>query len=572
MFRHHRLAPSFALLAALTLAAPSALAATGTVSTCDWAGFNAVYGAAPVGGTISFACSGTTSPPATVMIASNTILDGNGSVVVFDGADDKRLFTVSAGVSLEWRHLTLQRGRASEGGAVRTAGVLTIIDSVFRGNGALSASGAFGGAIRGDASSSISIAGSTFEDNRTQSGTNSNSRGGAVHTQGTLTTLTGTVFRRNRAEGPYDCEGGAVWIDSNGPLDWTDLVFEDNHVVSQQLGAYGGAVMLAQIGSPSRLERATFVGNQAIAGRIDPGGLGWQAEGGALSEELSGLEILRDVSFLDNLAQGGAGTTGRGGRASGGAVYFGGFDGVERHNLSFSGNRAVGGNSVSGVGGDAYGGAVIFYTAPGLEHSTVAANRAIAGTGGGGAGAAQGGGLWFEVSGIELVSNLLEGNQVQAGVLLTPEDCAHDGSAPTSLGYNVVSAPGNCSFAAIGDQVGVPPSLLPIGDHGCTLPLPDGSCLPTHPVALGSAAFEAGSCSAPGATVDARGLVRPWDDPDVANLDDGCDAGAYESRDEDGDDIEDGVDSCPGDPTNTCPLFSDGFETGTMSARSVPLP
>jgi hypothetical protein len=548
------------LISILPLAAQPALAATGTVNTCDFASFNAVYSAAPVGGTITFACSGTISPPATVAISANTVLDGNRNAVIFDGADALRLFEVADGASLELRELTLQRGRANEGGAVRTAGVLTVVDSAFRSNRAVSNGAPYGGAIRGAPSSTISITGSVFEDNRaggdaptptpTPSGGPApigNALGGAVYTTGTLTTLTQTVFRRNRVDAPSTGEGGALWIQSGGPVEWTDLVFEDNQARGQSGMAAGGAIYLENVGSPSRLERANFVRNQAIAG--SDGSVGNSAQGGAVRDD-AGVETLRDLTFLDNLAQGGAGAAIAGGAAQGGALIV--VPGIERRNLTFSGNRAIGGDSASGVGGPALGGAVILADPLGLRHSTVTGNRAIAGTGGAGAGLSQGGGIYAIDVGSELASNLLEGNLTEVGGVVTPQDCYVDGTGQTSLGYNVVSAPGNGSFAAIGDQVGSPPSLLPVGHRGCVLPLPDGNCLPTHPVAILSAAADGGNCGTSSLTADARAYARPWDDPRIANVADGCDSGAFESRDEDGDSVEDSVDACPAlvDPTN----------------------
>lgn len=184
---------------------------------------------------------------------------------------------------------------------------------------------------------------------------------------------------------------------------------------------------------------------------------------------------------------------------------------------------------------------------------------------------------------------------------------------------SVVGAAGDCALVATGDQTGVGPSLLPLGDHGCAMPLHDGSCLPTHPVDLETPAQDTGSCTASGATADARGLSRPWDGT-PSNADDGCDVGAYESRDEDegvGDGVEDGVDNCPddvnpgqedadhdglgnvcdlcfgdnstgdadgdgvcanldcddSDPTNACaPIFDDGFESGDTSAWTSSIP
>ncbi len=302
MIPRRALAISLALILILPLAPWPALAASGTVSTCDWASFDAVYSAAPVGGAITFACFGTITPPATVAISSNTVLDGNGNAVIFDGADSLRLFDVATGASLELRELTLQRGRAGEGGAVRTAGVLTVVDSIFRGNSAVSTS-PLGGAIRGAESSTISITGSTFEDNRAQGDLNAD--GGALHTQGTLTTLTETVFRRNSAGAPSQVEGGALWIDTTGPVDWRGLVFEENQALSAEGNAYGGAVHFEAVGSPSRLERASFIGNEAVAGPDPVAGLGRDAVGGALYQGWTpALETLRDATFLNNLAQG----------------------------------------------------------------------------------------------------------------------------------------------------------------------------------------------------------------------------------------------------------------------------
>jgi hypothetical protein len=62
---------------------------------------------------------------------------------------------------------------------------------------------------------------------------------------------------------------------------------------------------------------------------------------------------------------------------------------------------------------------------------------------------------------------------------------------------------------------------------------------------MSAPALDQGSCLAGSFSTDARGFTRPWDAPGVTNADDGCDAGAYESRDGDADGVEDWVDNCP---------------------------
>ncbi|MEM8997330.1 MAG: hypothetical protein AAGF23_21280, partial [Acidobacteriota bacterium] len=119
-----------------------------------------------------------------------------------------------------------------------------------------------------------------------------------------------------------------------------------------------------------------------------------------------------------------------------------------------------------------------------------------------------------------------------------------------------------------------------------------------------------------GATEDQRGFPRPTDVPSVADVDDGCDIGAYEASDLDNDGAEDGIDTCPGladpdqidtdgdgdgdlcdacfgtdgtgdadmdgfcadrdcddsDPGNACLVFLDGFEAGDTGAWTATVP
>ncbi|MBZ0089667.1 MAG: hypothetical protein K8H90_04735, partial [Thermoanaerobaculia bacterium] len=237
-----------------------------------------------------------------------------------------------------------------------------------------------------------------------------------------------------------------------------------------------------------------------------------------------------------------------GGYARGGGLYRGG-GGTEDRHLTFSGNRAIGGASDSWIGGNALGGAANLDSTDStltLRHITVRDNTAIGGAQTSGTGQAFAAGIFFELDVLEVGSSIFEANIAREDGVDTPEDCFDEDDTLASLGYNLVAAPGNCVFGGPADQTGVGPSLLPLGDHGCTALLPGGGCLQTHPVALGLPAIDQGSCTVSGVTADARGFSRPVDLA-PANADDGCDAGAYESRDDDVDDVEDGVDNCPAD-------------------------
>lgn len=420
--------------------------------------------------------------------ASTIARDPSFDCDVADAPDELRLLQVLAGGELTLDGLTLENGCADRGGAVAVdeGGTLALEDSLFRGHTARSTSLALGGAVYVRSSSESAFRGS-------------------------------------------------------------DLVFAGNLAASDAEEAHGGAVVVDDAGAGSSLERTSFVGNEARAGTDAVLGSGHAAVGGALRLGAP-LDLLADVSFVDNVARGGAGTTEAGGTAGGGALARTAGGGLER-NTTYSGNRALGGDSGSSTGGSALGGAVFDLAAPDRRvHATVADNRAVAGSGGGGAGSAGGGGVWIGDA-TSIGTSLFEGNAVVEGGIPTPDDCFDDGSHLTSLGTNAVGSPGNCAFAATGDQVFVGASLLPLGDHGCVAPLPGGACLPTHPVEIGSAAHDAGSCAVSGSTADERGFARPWDG-DPPNADDGCDVGAYESRDEDegtGDGVEDGVDNCPAD-------------------------
>jgi uncharacterized repeat protein (TIGR01451 family) len=441
-----------------------------------------------------------------------------------------------------------ENGAGSEAGdtgggaiAVLAAARVDIIDCTFEHNGIESGEAADGGAVEvaaENALAAVTIAGSTFTDNHA---TGAVVRGGAIAVTGGLASLAGSVFERNTSYG-YGAStfGGAVSTDGESAVALSGLVFRDNQALGVLGDSMGGGLHIG--GGGGSLTDAYFVGNLAQAREEDPAG---SSLGGGLSVIADGPVALANVTFENNRAQGGGGLSQAGGDAMGGglAVQHGP---VTLEQVSFTGNRAIGGGSVSGPGGNALGGGYFTGSAETSEARflTISGNQAIAGTGGLDSGEPGGGGLAADGP-LSLWSSLLEGNTLTAGSLTASADCLDLSGDLNSLGYNTIGDDAaECEFAADGDQVDVGSSLLGLGDHGCTQRLPDGSCLPTMPVRLASPALDQASCN-DGTSADARGFSRPWDVPAVANFDDGCDVGAYESRDADNDGVEDGVDNCP---------------------------
>ena len=86
------------ILVLLVLALPAAPAhAGGIVSICDEGHLQAALAG---GGTVTFACSGTITLSAEIVIAADTTIDGSGQAVTISGNNTVRVFSVSEGVTL----------------------------------------------------------------------------------------------------------------------------------------------------------------------------------------------------------------------------------------------------------------------------------------------------------------------------------------------------------------------------------------------------------------------------------------------------------------------------------------
>ncbi len=477
-----------------------------------------------------------------------------------DGPNEFRLFNVVAEGELRLEDVELANGCANRGGAVLVADAALLAlqrDDTgvsMIGNTARSTTlSAQGGAIWIDSSAQSEINGARFEGNRA---IGARAQGGALWENGALVELLGSRFDGNQALAmgatiaEREAQGGAAHLVRSSIRSG---VFSDNLAqggdAAGSIGgsARGGALYVDNLDeSAPQIADTLFEGNSARGGQGNTGG---RAEGGAAFLSRSGITIVR-ATFQYNLAEAGLGMA-NAEAAIGGALRTTAL--VELDHVTISHNEARGGSSVP-IGGNAEGGGLSLDTGSVplmLRHSTVAANRAIAGTGGV-PGVALGGGLSIRDKGTtQIFSSVLEGNVAVVGAAISPSECFADSDGTfDSLGFNTLAeASPDCAFDEPSDQTGVGPSLIPLGDYGCVETLPDGACLPTHPVRVGRPAQDAASCAS-GATEDARGSSRPWDDPNVVNADDGCDAGAYESRDVDNDGFDD----------DSIRIHDDGFE------------
>jgi hypothetical protein len=504
--------------------------------TLTLAGLTLRNGCADVGGAVLVAggklavvggsFSGNTARSAT----AGAIQSARGGAVALEGANATGAFqgaTFSGNLAAHTSLIAAGGAIATGAPEVSAGGPIEVRDCSFDGNSAVGSTISAGGAIAAASLPGSTIAGSTFSSNHSNGP--SDASGGAV--LGALAVLSNSRFVDNQALGgpTQPGRGGGVFVFSEAPVikAWlSGLVFERNRSSTDGGGLHGQ--------QPLTLLRSRFSENIARSLGADDDAVG----GGA---SLGGDALISDVTFENNLAEGFANPAGNGTNAVGGGLFLNGP--IRLTNVTFRGNRAIGGASTGGTGGYGRGGGLAVASAtPRLILVTMADNQAIAGTGSVANGTVLGGGL-YAGAGVEVRSSLLEGNTTTVGATTTPSDCA---GAAGSLGFNTIGTPTDCNFSGTNDQVGAASSLLALGDHGCTVKLPGGSCLPTMPVRLSAPALDRSDCEGYGPFIrDARQFSRPIDIPGVANAGNACDAGAYESRDGDADGVEDWVDNCP---------------------------
>lgn len=538
------------------------------------------------------------------IIGSNGPTIGRNGHTCAPGGDSARIFDVRGSGYLILRDLTLADGCAGKGGAVAVSGNATLIveNTQFRQNTARhTGAAAEGGALWVGSTSSgqqprLIVESGAFTNNAALGESSQVAAGGAIHLESSarVRLIRDTALINNRAiAGSGDglpAVGGAVYantlVEQMHGVTLVDNLAQGSSGGSTGGLAAGGAV-LATVG---------FASNWIASGNAAIGGDGTVSAGDALGGAFLGsIQALTHAWFNDNSVAGGVGNLG--GDARGGGLYLATASG-NLFDLTVSNNTATGGQSLAGVGAVGAGG--------GLENDgnltlvrnlTLAGNTATSGAGSSGSALAEGGG-WrvaapvarashltvvdnravsnapvglergapgggggvYLTQSIAFENSVLSRNRVVNGTVSTDNDCQRTNSMG-SLGFNRVSAESNCLFEAATDVVGGDPQLKQLGDQGCNNLLPGGLCLPTVGLRRTSPLIDAGSCAVSGAQRDAVGRVRPQNIGGITNAVDGCDIGALEPRDSDGDGAIDIDDNCPTVP-NTLQLDSDGDGIG----------
>src|SRR5258707_975178 len=122
--------PALMLLALVLPSVPPRVIA-GTVTNCDDASLRA---ALVGGGTVSFACDGTIVLTNTLIIGSNTVLDGTGHHVMISGGNSVRVFFINPGVKFSMIGLTVANGASASGAGLLNYGQILLLNCTFSNN------------------------------------------------------------------------------------------------------------------------------------------------------------------------------------------------------------------------------------------------------------------------------------------------------------------------------------------------------------------------------------------------------------------------------------------------------
>ncbi|HEY7283167.1 MAG TPA: choice-of-anchor Q domain-containing protein [Actinomycetota bacterium] len=461
---------------ALGLAAPPASAATIAVH-CPTQNLQTKINSAAPGSTLSI--TGTCHVNAT--INKNITLQGNPTATL-DGDDLGSTITISGTPSVHLTHLVVTGGRSSQGGGIditsgtvtllhvtvqdnlaegtsaqgggiRNAGTLKVLQSTIAHNRAAAA--ANGGPANGDggginSTGSLTVSGSTISSNRATAnatGGGGGSFGGGILEEGGSLTVTASHFAGNHTETTGDtleptAGGGAIADVSSGKTATiTGTTFDQNAVVLVGHGgvssdAVGGALLFGV--KTATVKSSTFTGN-SVASTSDGDA---EADGGAINAIMTAV-TLSGVTVRDSTASAqGAGSV----RAFGGGMYLQGTASVTGSSIEDGTADAEGGaNQTLAVGAgiaadptgtkltvarttiagnhtiarsgsatpNAFGGGILSETSTAIKASTVSGNTATAIDPSGSA-AAEGGGMDLLEGTDTLTNSTVAGNHAKA--------------------------------------------------------------------------------------------------------------------------------------------------------------
>jgi hypothetical protein len=318
----------------------------------------------------------------------------------------------------------------SAGGAIDNFGGptggadLTVVDSTFVNNRAISAGGGFyygiGGALEDNAGlngydpsqaqgSSAVISNSAFLDNQAMGGPGANANAGAIMMEGfgTSVLMTNCTVNGNRSVGG---DGGDA------------ATTGDSQATAGGIASAAGTFTI--VGCAITNNQA-LGGNNATVSATDPTGgpFGGGAFGGGIENNYASLLTISDSLIAGNLAHGGSTTTGPGGIAVGGGISNSPFATMLMTNCVVTGNAAVAGHGGPGVNpllgtaqaGFAFGGGIDISnngSSATIIDSVVSHNAAVGGAGGTGnnGGNGYGGGIgvgWDALAGVAAATSHL---------------------------------------------------------------------------------------------------------------------------------------------------------------------
>lgn len=287
------------VLLAFALSASPAQAAGGVVDVCDEAHFLTALAS---GGTVTFACSGAITLSNTIVVSTNTSIDGTGQAVAISGNHAVGVFRVNSGATLNLNELTIADGNADYGGGIRNLGILTVSNSTFSANSA-----EYDGGGIYDQGGPVSISNSIFVGN-------SAGLGGGIYSRGSMLMVDDSAFSGNNAA----TRGGGLYITSPSLLAVSNSAFDDNSA-----GNSGGGIGIGNC--PATVSKSTFFSNSA-------------GDGGGVSIHSGGL-TLSNSTLVGNSAS-----------RYGGAVIFSP-GALTVSNSTFSGNYAPNGGGIANVSG-----------------------------------------------------------------------------------------------------------------------------------------------------------------------------------------------------------------------------
>jgi hypothetical protein len=196
------------------------------------------------GDTINFSCSGDIIVSQTLNITGSMTLDGSGQSVTLDGNYSLQVLIVQSGASVTLKALTVAHGFITNnfGGGLSNSGTLSISNSTFASNSAVS-----GGGLSN--SGTLSISNSTFANNSAVSGGGS---GGGLSNNGGTVSISNSTFANNSAT--HQAAGGGL---SNG----NGTVSISNSTVANNSADYGGGLYNAGQASSINIINSTFANN-----------------------------------------------------------------------------------------------------------------------------------------------------------------------------------------------------------------------------------------------------------------------------------------------------------------------